>query len=223
MELFHLAEGRPANTDRGETAPAKRRGRGGGGRAQGGEPHDGARAGRPRLARKSDCGLGGGAVFNYGTRKSDNRPNSNCTVIRPGAHRLRRHRISVEHPCFRSLYSLCVRPRRFSKVIVLQMTERTWKNTEWPELTLASPENDDAHQVDAVPLGNVFDTICLVEIEFPNEHAKQVARFCDVLQRVCRGVPTHDRARMTLYDRARRNLAIFAGRQVTGGYLWTRR
>ena len=105
----------------------------------------------------------------------------------------------------------------------MQMTERTWKNTEWPELTLASTENDDARQVDVVALGKVFDTICLVEIEFPHEHAKQVARFCDVLQRACRGVPTNDRARMTLYDRARRNLAIFAGRQVTGGYLWTRR
>ena len=64
MEPFHLAEGRPAKTDRREPAPAKRGGRGEGGRAQGGEPHGGTRAGRPRLAKKLDCGLRVGAVFN---------------------------------------------------------------------------------------------------------------------------------------------------------------
>ena len=105
----------------------------------------------------------------------------------------------------------------------MQMTERTWKNTEWPELTLASPEDDGARQVDAVAQGNVFDTIILVEMEFPNDHDKQAARFCDVLQRGCRGVATDDRARRSLYERARRKFAIFAGRQATAGYLWTRR
>ena len=79
----------------------------------------------------------------------------------------------------------------------------------------------------AVALGNLFDTAILVEIlilmEFPNDHDKQAARFCDVLQRGCRGVATYDRARRSLYERARRKFAIFGGRQATAGYLWTRR
>ena len=105
----------------------------------------------------------------------------------------------------------------------LQMTERTWKNTEWPELALTTPEGDGVCKVDAVTVGNVLGTIILVEMEFPNDHDKQAARFCGVLQRGCRGVATDIRARRSLYERARRKFALFGGRQATAGYLWTRR
>ena len=60
MELFHLAEGRPAKTDRGETAPAKRQGGRPGGHRRGGEPHAAPGNRTPRLGKKPGfCPPGG--------------------------------------------------------------------------------------------------------------------------------------------------------------------
>ena len=47
---------------------------------------------------------------------------------------------------------------------------RTWHNTEWPGLILVQPEKSNDNKKDSVSLGQAFDLIMLVEIEFPNSH-----------------------------------------------------
>ena len=69
-------------------------------------------------------------------------------------------------------------------------------------------------------LGQAFDLIMLVENEFPNSHEAQAQRFCDVLQRGCRGVPEDPRSRRHLYDKARLKYAnLDRSKQAAGGYL----
>ena len=60
----------------------------------------------------------------------------------------------------------------------------------------------------------------LAEFEFPASHASQAQRFCDVLQRGCRGVPEDAEARRWLYDKARLKYAkLDRSKQAVGGYL----
>ena len=105
----------------------------------------------------------------------------------------------------------------------VQMTlikTRTWNNTEWPGLILVQLEKPEGNKKDYITLGEAFDLIMLAEFEFPASHASQAQRFCDVLQRGCRGVPEDAETRRWLYDKARLKYAkLDRSKQAAGGYL----
>ena len=123
----------------------------------------------------------------------------------------------------------CIPPSTFclltSSVQMVLIKRRTWKNTEWPDVTLMSPEKPEATKADRLELRQVFDTIVLAETDFEDSVESQAIRFCDVLKRGCRGVPEDVRLMRALYDRARKKFAILdRSSHPTGGYLrsWTR-
>ena len=108
-------------------------------------------------------------------------------------------------------------------MLLSKRRRRTWKNNEWPDVTLMSPEKPEATKAGTFELRQVFDTIVVADTDFEGSVERQAIRFCDVLKRGCRGVPDGVRLMRALYDRARKKCAILdRSSHPTGGYLGRR-